>query len=666
VSKQMNLLKLTLKNFKGIRNFTLEADGENISAFGDNATGKTTLFDAFVWLLFDKDSNNRKDFDIKTLDKNNNVLHGLEHEVEGVFDINSPSVGKQVTLRKVYAEKWTKKRGSVKQEFTGHTTNYFIDGVPVKKNEYEDMIASIIKEDVFKLLTSPSYFNEQLKKEDRRKVLMEVCGDITDEEVIASDKSLAKLPDILNGRKLEDHKKVIAEKRKDINKELDKIPVRIDEVYQGLPDISDVDVDDIRSKISTLSMQKETKGQELSSIQSGGQIAEKQRELAQIETEIINIKNEHRQKNDDVISQKRQEFFRVKDGLDRVESDIARKEREIESNNQSIKRLEKRAEGLRSAWHAVNDRKFEFDQKENCPSCGQFLPEESLVEARDKALSNFNRKKAQELEDIATQGKALKEEIENLKGYNVTLENGIKALREKAISIEKECENIQEEMESLKSQSTDITENDEYNAKLKEKEAIEHTIADLRADATDTTNSIKNEIGSIHEEIRTLEVSLARVDQYKAGQKRIEELQLKEKDLAAEYEKLEEELYLTEQFIRTKVNLLEEKINSRFKYARFKLFETQVNGGLNEICETLYKGVPYSSGLNNAARINVGLDIINTLLDYYGFSAPIFVDNAEAVTQLIDTKAQVISLVVSEKDKQLRVEHEKTEVKEAV
>jgi chromosome segregation ATPase len=662
VSKQMMLLKLTLKNFKGIRDFTFDPNGENASVLGDNATGKTTLDDAEHWLLSDKDSRGKKDFAIKTLDEKNNVIHGLDHEVEGVYQID----GKKITLRKVYSEKWTKKRGSAKQEFTGHTTDYFIDGVPVKKKEYTDTIDSIVKEDVFKLLTSPSYFNEQLHWEDRRKTILEVCGDISDEEVIASDKSLTKLPDILQGRKLDDHKKVIAARRSDINKELDKLPVRIDEVYQGLPDISDVDVDDIRSKISALSMKKETKSQELSSIQNGGQTAEKQRELAQVETDLLNIRNEHRQKNDDVIHQKRSELHKVKSKLDELLALNSRKKNEITANNSTIERLEGKAQGLRNEWNVVNKREFTADVEDSCPSCGQNLPTEKVEEAKEKALAQFNRKKASELEDISAQGKRTTQEISDLKGYNVTLENEIRASEEEWESLEQEVQKVQVEIDKLQEKSTDITENEDYVAKLKKKESIEHTIADLRADATETITSIKNEIGSIDEEIRSLEVSLARVDQHKNGQKRIEELQQKEKDLAAEYEKLEEELYLTEQFIRTKVNMLEEKINSRFKYARFKLFETQINGGLNEICETLYKGVPYSSGLNNAARINVGLDIINTLSDYYGFSAPIFVDNAEAVTKLIDTKAQVIGLVVSEKDKQLRVEHEQENVREAV
>ncbi|MHC8425130.1 hypothetical protein ACUZ22_02350 [Bacillus velezensis] len=136
------------------------------------------------------------------------------------------------------------------------------------------------------------------------------------------------------------------------------------------------------------------------------------------------------------------------------------------------------------------------------------------------------------------------------------------------------------------------------------------------------------------------------------------QLEEEQKGLAEEYEGLQHQLYLTEEFVRTKVDLLEEKINNKFKFARFKLFKSQINGGLEETCETLYEGIPYSSGLNNAARINVGLDIINTLNEHYGISAPIFVDNSEAVTKLIDTNSQILSLIVSEKDKQLRIELE--------
>ena len=150
---------------------------------------------------------------------------------------------------------------------------------------------------------------------------------------------------------------------------------------------------------------------------------------------------------------------------------------------------------------------------------------------------------------------------------------------------------------------------------------------------------------------------------------RIEELKADEKKLAKEYERLESELFLTEEFIRTKVRMLDSKINGRFKHVRFKLFDQQINGALNECCEALINTngcwTPYSDA-NAAGRINGGIDIINTLSEFYKFEAPIFCDNAESVTQLTETKTQVFRLVVSEKDKSLRIQVERTLEEEAI
>src|SRR5690606_571202 len=138
---------------------------------------------------------------------------------------------------------------------------------------------------------------------------------------------------------------------------------------------------------------------------------------------------------------------------------------------------------------------------------------------------------------------------------------------------------------------------------------------------------------------------------------RIEELREQEKVLAVEFERLERELFLLDEFTRAKVDLLENRINSKFRLARFKLFKEQLNGGLEETCEVMVEGVPYNS-LNNAARHNVGLDIIATLSEHYGIAAPIFLDNAESITRPLETPGQQIRLIVSANDKTLRVEFE--------
>lgn len=650
---EIKLLQLNLKNFKGVKQFTLDLQGENAKVYGDNATGKTTMFDAFIWVLFDKDSQNKKDFQLKTLSGKNEAIHGLEHEVEATFKVNDQTL----TLRKVFSEKWSKKRGSALSEFTGHTTDYYIDGVPVKKKEYTDQVDSIVQEDIFKLLTSPSYFNEQLKWQDRRSLLLTICGDITDQEVIASNKALMNLPEILSGRKLEDHRKMVAVRRTEINKELDRIPIRIDEVQRSMPDTSDLNEDELQQEISFLKHQIEEKESEFSRIKSGGEISTKEKKLREIEGELQQIKNDLQGKTLENMSLKRQELSTIRYEAENAELKIKTKRNRITSNDKTIQSSTELTDRLRKEWHEINEKTFESHHAEDCPTCGQALPNEQIQEAHEKALAQFNLKKAQKLERIVSQGKLEAGVVEEKRAENQELEKEITKLEEFVYLQNSEIERVQDEVLTLQAGVRNVDTDPEYVNKKKEALVIEEAIQNLRSSVQESVYRVNQEIVALRNDLNGLEQDKAKFAQVNLSNKRIQELEEQERDLAAEFEKLEQELYLTEEFIRTKVNLLTEKINSKFKYARFKLFDTQINGGLSETCETLYEGVPYNGGLNNAARINIGLDIINTLAEHYGVSAPIFVDNSEAVTQLIDVNSQVISLVVSEADKKLRVEY---------
>jgi len=651
----MKLIKLTLRNFKGIKNFTLNAEGENVKIFGDNATGKTTIFDAFTWLLFGKDSQNKADFEIKALDQDGKPIHGLEHSVEATLELTD---NQQLTLRKVYKEKWTKKRGSAKPTFTGHTTDHFIDGVPVKKSEYDARISNLIDEKIFKLLTSPTYFNEQIHWQERRRILLEVCGDISDQDVVTAEPKLEKLQEVLKSRTLDDHQKVIASRRVEINKELERIPIRIDEIEHNLPNISNINPEELPNDIAKLEAQLEEKQQELSRIESGGEIAEKTKKLREVEGELLEIQHQHRQKAEAGVQEKRTELNELRNEISNLQYNIQSTKRTKEGNESTITRLEDKASQLRKKWHQVNAQEFSFEQDDTCPACGQKLPQEQLKEARENALAQFNREKAKELEAITQEGKGIKSQLDTLKEENAKFDQENLLSETQLAKLQQKADALQAEIDALTAKTPDISNNPTYVAKIKEKEAIEEEIAQLKADNKKAVAKVRDEINTIKQGIEALQDAQAKVKLHEQAKQRIQELKDQEKKLAAEYERLEEELYLTEEFIRTKVKLLEEKINSKFRFARFKLFNQLVNGGVEECCETLYQGVPYGSGLNNGHKIIVGLDIIETLAEHYGFRPPIFIDNAEGVTRLPEVGSQVISLIVSEADKKLRVEVE--------
>lgn len=642
--KRIDLIQLKLRNFKGIRDFVLDAEGENADVFGNNAAGKTTLFDSFLWQLFDKDSQNKKDFAIKTLDASGKVLHGLEHEVEGTFRIN----GRRVTLRKVYSEKWTKKRGSASAEFTGHTTDYFVEGVPKSKGEYEEFIARIIQEDVFKLITNPVYFNEMLKKEQRRKILLDVCGDLTDAEVIAGNMALSALPAILGDRSIDDHRKVIAARRAKINEELGKIPVRIDEAERSKPDTSGLNEAELQFRISALKIDIESKEAELSRIQSGGEIAVKEKRLREIESEMLSIQNELQAGTLDKLAEKRKEIAELRRRLDDVEYGIRDHKRQIQVAESEISHHEVTAGNLRQEWNRVNAEAFNESScgDVNCPTCKQPLPSEQIAAARGKALDDFNFHKAERLEAISKRGKQAVGEVARYQASKVDHERALAELIEVREARRAAVDVAEAEQEALQASMSDVASEPRYIAKRKEAEAVKAEIQVLRNTVYEVSGKVREVLGRLKSEVAGLEQQKSRFIQVRTQDVRIAELSRQEKTLAAEYEQLEQELYLTEEFIRTKVAMLESKINSKFRLARFKLFDQQINGGLNEVCETMYRGVPYSSGLNRGHQIIVGLDIINTLSEHYGITAPIFIDNAEAVSQMPETIGQQIRLIV--------------------
>lgn len=309
------------------------------------------------------------------------------------------------------------------------------------------------------------------------------------------------------------------------------------------------------------------------------------------------------------------------------------------------------------SWNSVKARTFEFEQSDTCPTCNQPLPAEQLTEAREKAQADFNRKKAGDLENINHSGKTLKASIDELVASNKEIEKKLTAEREKLATAEAKAQELKNDIDNLRLVMDAYSENPAYVQLLEQQAEISQAIADLKDGNTASVAPLKAEIGMLENEISSLEMQLAQVEQSKKGHARIEELKGQEKLLTAEYERLEGQTFLCEEFTRVKVKMMDEKINSRFKLARFKLFNVLVNGGVEDCCITLCNGVPYGSGLNTGHEILVGLDIINTLGEHHNFYPMIFIDRAESVTNEIQTSAQQIRLIAKKGEKKLLVEY---------
>ena len=649
----MKLLRLTYKNFKA-QSQNIILNDSDVDVFGANGAGKTTAFDAFIWLLFGKDSKGAElSEDIKTRSQ---VDNGQEHEVEAVLLLDD---GSHIKLKRTFREIWTKKRGSATETFSGHTTDYFIDDVPAKKREYSDRINSIISEEKFKLLTDPLYFKNQMDWKDRRKILLEVCGDVSDEDVIASKEELAELPGMLAGKSIEDYRKILQARRTKMNDELRKIPVRIDEAQRNLPDVESLNAEVIQTELEDFKKTQMELNRKILKIQDGGAAADKQREIAELDTKQAEIKNRYDHEvnkkallNLSVISELNSKKNRMESGIDDSRKKIEFLQKVITSGGEKLQQL-------RAEWKEINAEQFTASVDDTCPTCGQKLPADRVEAAMQQALEAFNVSKSNRRAENNKTGKAMKAKLIESGEQIEKLQADIAGMQAKIAETDTEIERLKAETDEVKEYQTDVT----YCAAEAQKSRLRKEIDDLNKDTSIETNKLQAEIRSLDTDVQSRQEKLALIKTNHDGKARIEELQEEQKKLVVEFEELEHALYQTDLFIKTKVSMLDKKINSKFRIAQFRLFETQVNGGLSECCDVLYDGV---ARMSNSQEIKVGLDVIRTLSKHYGISTPIFVDNCESITELPPMDGQVIRLIVSAEDKELRIVRKDKEEDKAV
>ena len=640
----MKLTKLELLNFKGLKAFTINFNGDVIIR-GDNATGKTTVFDSVCWLLFGKDSLDRADFEIKTLDRGE-PIHKVNHEVTGTFTLDE---GGTVELKRVYREKYSSPRGG-EVTLTGHTTDYFVDGVPKKEKEYKEIVNSLVDENIFKLITNPLYFNETYSWQNRRKLLLEMCGDISDEDVIAEYSELKALTDILSGHSVDDHRKVVAAKKTAINKELDMIPVRIDEALRGKPTI-DTPRDVLIQEISLATTTLETLEADKALLVNGHAVVDTRAELRDVQRRLMARESELQMEYKKQSALKSNEYDMVVSELNNLSSKVESTKHRLDTSNRDIQRIESVIDELMHQRQQVNEDAFVMDIDEACPTCGQKLPAEQIQAAREKAETKFNLRKSKQLEELNQSIELKQQDIENIKKRDAGLEP-VETLEALIKAKELVKQTITDEIGQL---TAPVLDDDSIYADLKAEEfMLQMKLDESNTDHSEEIADIDKRIATTKEHRFNLETELNKYEEAKRIDTRVAELESQQAELAAEKSKLDEASYLMDEFVKAKVNMLEDVINSRFKLARFKMFNVMLNGNVEECCETTYKGVPYRS-MNNAARINVGLDIINALTSYFKVNAPVFIDNAEAVTEFVPVNSQTIKLIVDESEPQLVV-----------
>lgn len=640
--KKITIKYLSVQNFKCHKKLSLDFMGGNASIYGDNATGKTSVYDALTWLLFGKDSqgNGEKNIEIKPLDSTGAVAdHQAITAVEAVLNVN----GEDIRPKRTYQEVWSTKRGSSEPTYDGNTSEYYVDDVPLKKNAFQDKINSIVDEDMFLMLTSVNHFASDLPWRKRREILFDISKVATDAEIMATREQFTELSEAMGKLSLEEYKaKLLAEKRGLVGAR-NEIPARIDECGKTIDDLSSLDFVRAKEEAGVLQTSIDRLNGELLSLQRNTASDAKNMELreAQLQLEKLDLENRnYRQSQAQAAPNTNGIKADIKIKKDSITRLIARNQI-LESN---IKNFDRRVFACREKWAEINGETFTIG---SCPTCKQPLPVDQLRTAQQA----FEANKQERLNAVIAEADGAKKTIADLeaelngnKKYLTECENEVKALEDKLKAAESvvivvhDMEGYSDTAEGIKAQIT----------------SIQGELYRFSQDAYAAGENIRRELAEMKAQLAEKNTIISKESALGYARERIEKLREKAQAGAEKLAEVEKYLYLIEEFSRYKTGFIENSINSLFRIARFRLFREQANGGIEDRCDVVYEGVPYIA-LNNGAKINVGIDIINALSVAYGVTVPLFVDNAESITRLESSAAQIIRLVVSENDKELRI-----------
>lgn len=642
---ELKIKNIVLQNFKGCKSATYQINGKNVTVSGANGSGKTTIFDAFTWLLFGKDSLDNAKFEIRPLDKDGKQIDNVEICVAATLEID----GKEVELKKTQKQNWVKKRGTQNPVLQGNVNEYEIDGYPRSEKDYKEYINGIVSDDLFKMLTNPAYFPNMPWKEQRA-TIMNFASEVSDVGLATGDSRFNDLIDELGKAPSTDDIKVKYQKSlNELKKKQVELPVRIDEISNSRVDIDVAELEllknslneqiaDVKSKIADTDKQFE----------EYQKLSDRIMELKFAESDLVRKANEEnikaRREIEDKISDKKVLLRQTEKTIDDCERQIDISKHHSVSLNESI-------ESYRSQYRQTQELVFD-ENSLVCSYCGQEYPQDR----KEQIKADFESKKATEIKKITELGNKAKAELGKEKETIESLEKELIEHRKSFEILDNAITDLAKQLSELPT-SVDVTGTDEYKTIQSQIDEKEQAMSQMNS-ADEVRKSLNAELEDLQSQLIECEKKIAMSQKNIEIDERIDELQEEQREVAQKIADVEKMLYLLDEFIKYKLDKISDSINAMFDGVNWRLFSEQINGGIKEVCECTVNGVPYGS-LNNGHRIIAGLQIIKALQKLYGAYLPIFTDNAESINDfnIPEMPCQLIKLKVSD-DKNLRIEVE--------
>lgn len=636
--------RISLENFKGVKNATYQFDGKNVSAIGQNGAGKTTLFTAYMWLMADKDSDLKSNPNIRPL--------GTEEctpRVEIVFNNGDFDI----TVAKI--QKCTVKKGKNGGADTVSLSNsYEVNSVEYGERDFKKKMAEYgFDFDLFLPLSHPDVFTSQ-KSADMRKVLFGMASEQSDFDIALQTDDCVEATNLLKMYTFEEVKAMqnatLRKIREEYGKDGEILRAKIEGMEQSKTDIDVAELELQKKALNEQIVENKAKQEDIS------KEFEEQKKASDGVIELQFELNDLQRKANEELEKKRREIRAEIDNVDwqlkEVRHQIRLNKQDIEIAQKSIEKNTVLINSTRENWKAANERVFD-ENSLICRYCGQEFQEER----KDQITADFRKNREEELAFLTKRGNELKAAIDKDKAEIEQLKSTLKENEEEEINLAESIKGLEKCLEEVP-KSVDISDRPEVQ-EIKRKIAEKEAAMNKGDSAEDMRKKLKGEEYYLQSQLTEVEKQLALAEKNVEIDEQIAELRKKQSEFEQNKANAEKILYQLDLVSRKKNTLLQDDVNSHFELVDFKLFDWLKNGEYKETCVPTYRNKDMGISTNTGLEILMKLDIVRGLQKFYGMYLPVFVDGAEALSEstakMINMDCQSVFLKVTE-DENLKVE----------